>query len=331
MNRFLLLSFLAGCINLSAFAQQPPGFGNLSGYPLWVINSPLPPEIDFSDKPRRILLAPLNKVEQLHVARDKKEELIKDCLDTFLQRTSQQMNSGIPQCETILLKDPFVYEGYPNDPAVIAKLLKDNQADLLFAIDQFRPSVEKAGVEVVETPGGSKDRTATYLISAGGVLRIYNTDSLLRNFSFYSSAFLKQRKVVSGLLAAGPSLVSNREEAIDISQDAARALVVRMCPGQGTYNMRKFSMKEFRQLNNYLQNEDNASAMAEALVLANSSSSKVRGRAYVMIALLKHKKGLIDEALIEIEKAIPLTDAGSPEMYRGYLLKYSSARLIKWK
>lgn len=328
MLRLLLYVIIAGFFGMPAMAQ-PESF--IANNAFWAISVKTPPEIDFAERPKRILIAPLYKVDQLHVARDKKEELIKDCLDIFLKNLEQSMAENLSGIEAVLIKDPFTIEDFPSSPGSIAKLLKENQADILFGIDQFRPQVEKAGVEVVETSSGSKDRTATYLISADGSLRIFNADTLLRVFPFYTSAFLKERKVVSGLLAAGPSLVSNRDEALNVSIEASRKLVERMCYKDRSYSIRRFSMKEFKQLNTYLSTEDTASATAEVNILTEHNSTKVRGRAFVMKAILYHKKGSFDEALSEIEKAIPLTDAGSPEIYRSFLYKYSSARLIKWK
>lgn len=331
MRLFLFLVFFIGSMSGTAIAQPENPFGALQSVPYFTVFSPLPAEIDFADKPTRILIAPLYKVDQLKVARDKKEELIQSSLDVFLRTLSNSMQAGMPQVEILLDRDPFQIEGYPGNKESITSLLKKHHADLLFGIDQFRPQVEKAGVEVVETPGGSKDRTATYLISAAGTLQIYSSDSLLRRFSFYTAAFLKERKVVSGLLAAGPSLVNNAEEALAVSEEAARKLAKRMLPSESSFIVRKFTMKEFRAFNRYMDNGDIASATAEVLNLISGSSKKVKGRGHVMMAMLYHKKGDIDAALAEVDKAIPLTDAGAPELYRDFLVKYSSVRLIRWK
>ncbi len=331
MNRLLLILFMAGCGMQKAAAQNGLDPGVLAGTPYFTIFTPIPAEIDFTRKPTRILIAPLYKVDQLKVARDKKEELIQHCLNTFLRDMAAEMKAGMSPVEVVVENDPFQITGYPNDISAIAILLEKHRADLLFGIDQFRPQVEKAGVEVVETPGGTKDRTATYLISASGSLRLYNTDSLLREFPFYTSAYLKERKVVSGLLAAGPSLVNNADDALAVSALCARNLVKRMLPSENSFVLRKFSLKEFRAFNRYMDQEDISSAMAEAVNLTDSKNGKIKGRAHIMLAMLLHKKGDFDAALAEVEKAIPLTDAGSPAYYRSYLVKYGSARLIKWK
>lgn len=326
MKKGILFTFC--CLSLH-FLQAQVFNGSVYGF--FPVSSPAPPIINFSPKPTRVLVAPLYRVEDLKIARDKKEDLVQECLDTLL--AGMQSSAGLRNLAYELVRDtnPFRINGYPGDPKSIMQLLEMHQSDLLIAIDGFRPYIMQGDVNVSESYSGSKSKTADYFIVVDGKLSIFNRDSMLHEFPFRLSRFLKSRQVVSGLLAAGPSLVNNRESALALSMSMGVDLVEMLQPGKAQVSARLYTMKDLRELNRYIQQEDWASARAAVNILMESGERKVKGRAYYMSALLHQRESDYDAAYQDILKARALIDAEPAPNYEALIRQYISAATLVWK
>lgn len=329
MNKVVVLLC---CVLFTEQAISQVGKYNGALGPLtWNLFSETPPEINLIPSPKRILVVPLYKIDEMNIARDKKEELVKECLDTLLQSFIANTKTLFPDLELIRLQDPFDPEKSPNLSKSLQDSLNKYKADLLVGIDRFRPSVEQESV-TKESDYSGNSKTARYVMVAEGVFRLYNTDSLLRELPFRYMALLQSRTVISGLLSAGPSLVNNSVDAMNVSGFAGNELAKKL-KGQGAqFSMTLFSMKEFKAINKQLENDDFDGAFASAELLAKEENpEKVRGRAFFIMALLMQKKADYDKALEYLDKAQSLTNAGPGERYHEFLMKYSTKSAIHWK
>lgn len=329
MHKVVMIFF---CVLFSEHGLAQVGkYNGAFGPSTWDVISETRPEINLIPAPKRILLVPLYKIDELNIVRDKKEELAIDCLDTLLQSFNATSKTLFPQLEIVRLQYPFD----PDKSSDLSKSLLDSlnkyQADLLIGIDRFRPSVEQESVTRESDNSGTSKR-ASYIMVAEGYFRIYNKDSLLKDGPFRYRTALEDRTVISGLLAAGPSLVNNRPAAMSISGFAGAELA-RKLKGQGAqFSFTLFSMKEFKGINKQLADYDFDGAFVAAELLSKEDQpGKIRGRAFFILALLTQKKGDYDKALEYLEKAQALTNAGPGDRYHEFLIKYSSKSAIHWK
>jgi hypothetical protein len=159
-----------------------------------------PPEIKLVPSPSRVVIFHDFDTNEPQVARDKKDELISECTDSLLSVLAKTITNLLPSLECIIV--PASDSDSLKTPA---SFLHKYKADLAFGIVDFRPEVVRGEVTTTENDDKSKSKSAAYSMMASGALRIYNGDSLIKNFTFSESQFLQDRAVVSGLLAAGPS------------------------------------------------------------------------------------------------------------------------------
>jgi tetratricopeptide (TPR) repeat protein len=289
-----------------------------------IINAIAPPEIKLMPSPSRVVIFQDFDVNELHVPRDKKKELVQECLDSMLVALTNTIASVLPDVRFILVRE--------NDDSLRNpyKLLEYYQADIAFGIADFRPSVEKGEVSVEEDDEGHKDRTATYNITAGGVLRIYNKDSLVKEYHFSESRFLEHRGVVSGLLAVGPSLVNNRKAAIEISGVVAVKLANKFIPQRGDYRAILFSMKELREVTDLIFRGYYQEALPKALELTSHNKESVAARAHIYCAMAYHQQGDYATAFQHAKKAIEIKNISEGKLYYDFLKKYTEDNLVIW-
>jgi hypothetical protein len=91
-------------------------------------------------------------------------------------------------------------------------MMKHN-ATYAMVLDSFNVDFEQTKVDVTKTSTGSKSREAFYDIVSNMGFSLYNKDSLIDHQQVSSERYHSSRNVVSGLLAAGPNVVIQRNDA----------------------------------------------------------------------------------------------------------------------
>lgn len=99
----------------------------------------------------------------------------------------------------------------------IFKLMKERNANKAIVINQFDVFFNQVDVEVSSTPEG-KTRVARYDICSDITYLEYRATLLVDSSTVHECEFYSNRTVASGLLAAGPSIVSNKKEALHITR-----------------------------------------------------------------------------------------------------------------
>jgi uncharacterized protein DUF6340 len=289
-----------------------------------IINTMAPPEIKLIPSPSRVVIFQDFDLNELHVPRDKKKELVQECLDSLLLALTNSITNLLPGVQYILVSK--------NDDSLRnpSKLLEQYQADIALGIADFRPSVEQGGVSVEKNDEGHKDRTATYNITAGGILRIYNKDSLVKEYHFSESRVLQSRAVLSGLLAVGPSLVNNRKAAIEISEIVAVKLANKFIPQRGDYRAILFSMKELKEVTDLIGKGKYEEALPKALELTSHHKEAVAARAHIYCALAYHQQGDYVTAFQHVKIAIEIKNIPDGKFYYDYLKRYVEDNQVIW-
>jgi hypothetical protein len=294
------------------------------------INVLAPPEIKLVPLPSRIVIFQDLDTNEPGVARHKKEELIGECLDSMLSVFARTVISLLPAVEFIVLpvtkiddslETPFLF-------------LRRYNADLAFGIADFRPEVVQGEVTTTKNYDNSKSKTAGYSMTAGGVLRIYNSGSLLKTFTFSESQFLQERAVMSGLLAAGPSLVKNEKSALEVTDRAAKHLAEMFVSQQTTYSVFLFKKKELKEVTYMIEHDNYEEALQKALQLTTGENGAISSRANYLCALLYHIQTDFAKAFEHVEQARKTKKIVSIEGWNSYyyfLKKYVVDNEVVWK
>ena len=141
--------------------------------------------------------------------RDNKEQLFMQLIDTMMYWAAKkiQENAGF---------ETEVIRGYTpaNGDSTIYRLIAEHKATHAINVSNFDVSFEQTRVEVTKDNSGSKSREAYYDIVADISYSFYAHDSLIKQRDLHQSRFHSSRSVASGLLAAGPNIVVQRDDAI---------------------------------------------------------------------------------------------------------------------
>jgi len=291
------------------------------------INVLAPPEIKLMPLPARVIIFPAT---ELQVERQKKEDLIRECADTFLSVFKETITMDLPTVEFILV--PFAEMDDSSKTPFF--LLQHYRADLALVIADFRPGVSQGEVTKTVNDDNSKSKSAEYFMVASGVLNIYNNNSLVSAFPFSESQFLKNRDVVSGLFAAGPSLVKNKGSALDVTDRAAKNLAHKFISRQTAYTVSLFKKKELKEVTYMIEHDNYEEALQKALQLTTDENGGISSRANYLCALLYHIQTDFAKAFKHVEQARKIKKIVSIEGWNSYyyfLKKYAGDNEVVWK
>jgi hypothetical protein len=289
-----------------------------------------PPEIKLMPSPSRVIIFQDFNANGVQVAREKKEELIRDCTDTLLSIFKATISLEIPTVEFILVPSAEIDDS-SKSPFF---LLHRYQADLAFCIADFRPEVMQGEVTKTLNDDNSKSKSAKYSVVANGVLRIYNSDSLIKPFPFSESQFLQDRAVVSGVFAAGPSLVKNKTPALEVTARAAINLAHKFISQKTFYTVTLFKMKELKEVTYLIEQNNYDEALPMALQLASNQDEAISSRAHYLCAFLYHTQMDFPRAFEHAQQARQikkLLARGEWTSYYYFLKKYVVDNQVVWK
>lgn len=154
-------------------------------------------------------------------ARKKKEALFVELSDTLKNYLSNyfQTRYGF---SAMPLQLSIPDDGNRN--AMIDSLLSAHHAGFAVLFDSLDVFFQQTRVDVSGTKG-NKERIAYYDICADIHYVLFSQGSLLKSDMNKTREFFTTRKVISGLLAAGPDIVSKKKHAIEMMQKNAHGFL----------------------------------------------------------------------------------------------------------
>lgn len=115
--------------------------------------------------------------------------------------------------------EPVILTGYtPIDSAgnnLVYGLIRMNECSLAIVINKFDVYFNIRDTEVTRDENG-KSKTAYYDITSFVTYSLYDSGKLIKTDERFSSTPHSSRSVVSGLLATGPNIMNNKEDAVKI-------------------------------------------------------------------------------------------------------------------
>lgn len=155
-------------------------------------------------------------------ARENKKELFAELADSLKQLLYNRIEPGYKPRVIIF---PGVLQGTTNPDSSIFPVMAANNASLALVIKKIDVYFDQTGVEVVKEKDG-KSRTASYDICAVVTYCQYDREEKLTESEIRVCEFYTKRGVASGLLAAGPDVVSKRKDAFKIIAKNAEKLIL---------------------------------------------------------------------------------------------------------
>jgi len=288
---------LTGALIIIAFA-----FFNVSCIIPVTLNTSIPtlPTRDFKTPPQKIVVANAYDVKAASV-RDNKEKLFGELVNLTVRQTSNEINrrSEIP---ATFVEGIAVPASQPDSS--IQKLMTTHLASHAIIVKSFNASFEQTAVNVTEADDGSKNRQAMYDIIVDIGYTFHNWSG--RQFDTLISArrFHSSRSVLSGLLAAGPNIVANSEDALDGIY--ANVDMYLKSFFKGTENRTRIIniTKEFKEVNSLIQAGEHEKAFQVCESLRSSVKSDVASRASYYCAVLLEYMGRYNEVKFYLEESL---------------------------
>jgi hypothetical protein len=217
------------------------------------------PTRQFKIPPQKIVVANSYDVKEADV-RNNKEQLFGELLNLTVRHISNEINrrSEIPA----IFVEGVSVPSHQSDSSIQA-LMKEHMASHAIVTKSFNAYFEQTEVVVTQTESG-KNREVYYdiIVDIGYSFHSWSGhqfDTLISVRRFHSS-----RRVLSGLLAAGPNVVKNSEDAADgIYANVDKFLKSFFSDSeQRTRNI--YTSKEFKEMDNALKVSDYEKAFAES-------------------------------------------------------------------
>jgi len=257
--------------------------------------------------PEKLVVANLFDVSAQNY-RDNKDELFVKLIEETMSRTATVMGKGF---ETIAMVEPGLKM---RADSVLAK----QQASHGIFITKFNAYFDQTHVEVTKTDTG-KEREAFYdiVVEIGYSLRSIGQqfDTVIVARRYHSS-----RSVLSGLLAAGPNIVSNRADALEGALVNVDLYAKCFFEGRESRGRWLYVTKDFEAVGKAIQRSDYEAAFQASEKLANAKDPKVSAKAYYNCAVLLEQMGQYEKVKPYLQESLRIqpTFADARDMLRDY-------------
>lgn len=242
--------------------------------------------------PEKLVVANLADVKAQNY-RDNKDELFVKLIEETMSRTAEVLGEGF---ETAAIVEPGLTS---NADSVMEK----QQATHGVFITNFNAYFDQTHVEVTKTETG-KEREAFYdiIVEIGYSMRSAGQapfDTLIVARRHHSS-----RSVLSGLLAAGPNIVSNRGDALEGALVNVDLYAKCFFEGRETRARWLYVKKEFEAVGNAVQRSDYEAAFQASEKLTENKDPKISARAYYNCAVLLEQMGRYEKVKPYLQESL---------------------------
>jgi hypothetical protein len=121
-----------------------------------------------------------------------------------------------------------------------------------------------------------------------------------------ASQYHSSRSVISGLLAAGPNIVNNKESALSVMRDNVEKYLNFFIPGVADRYRPVYIEKELKKVKEAVLNEDYETALKESLLYIDDQDKKLAAKANYNCAVFLENKHKQTVARSYLEKSLQL-------------------------
>ena len=235
--------------------------------------------------------------------RDNKEQLFLQLIDTMMYWAAKRINDNTGV-------ETEVVRGYTpvNKDSSLSSLISIHKASHAISVTYFDVSFEQTKVDVTKEGNGSKSREAYYDIVADISYSLYAHDSLIKQRDLHQSRFHSSRSVVSGLLAAGPNVVAQKDDAYRIVQESWQQYLDYFFPGEKMRSRRVFINKGFEAVGQAISRQDYETAQIESLRFIDDPDNLKAAKACYNCAVFFERKNQPEEAKKYLRKSLSLAE-----------------------
>ena len=261
--------------------------------------------------PERMIV--LNSVDVTSKYRDNKVELFQQALDSSLYFLSKEirLRSGIEAVPSYGLTR--ISKNELERDIFIRKIMSEQSFSDAIVITSFDVYFDQTDVEVTKGDDGSKSREAYYDIVSYIDYLWYDPNGLFKEQEVELRRFHSSRMVLSGLFAAGPNIVKQKDDAIRLIKDNLNDYLNYFLPGSVNRSRPIFVNKPFNNIKTMLSVNDFDRAMSECERFFWNPDQQVAAQAYYNYAVLLERVKRYDEVLPYLEKSQAAFDL--PETY----------------
>lgn len=263
------------------------------------------PTYPIQPEPELLLMVNIYNVPGEHF-RDSKQELFVDLIDSTLLELSKRVSERTP------IPTEMVYGlTKMNMPGQLRSMLREHHASHAIAITCFDVSFRQTDVVTTEDEY-SKSKEAFYDIVAEINYTLYDTTGPVKDMQIAASQYHSSRSVISGLLAAGPNIVNNKESALGVMRDNVELYLNYFIPGQAERYRSVFVDKELSKVNEAVLKGDYESALKESLLFINHPDKELAAKANYNCAVFlenDHKQAVARTYLIKSLELFILPEA----------------------
>lgn len=258
--------------------------------------------------PEKLVVANLFDVKAQNY-RDNKNELFVKLIEETVNRTATVMGEGF---EVPASAEPDLIR-YADS------LLARQQASHGIFITKFNAYFDQTHMEVTKTETG-KEREAFYdiVVEIGYSMRgpgVQQFDTVIVARRNHSS-----RSVLSGLLAAGPNIVSNRDDALEGALVNVDLYAKCFFDGRETRARWLYVKKDFEAVDHAVQRSDYEAAFQASEKLTENRDPKISAKAYYNCAVLLEQMGRYEKVKPYLQESLRIqsTFDDAREMLRDY-------------
>lgn len=255
---------------------------------------PTQPVYTLSPAPQKIIIVNCFDAKSKKI-RDNKKELFTAIGNELLDSAAGRIHN-----KTGLVTE-VVYEyanTNGNTDSMVHQLMLQKNATHAIIISSYDVYFNQTHVEVTkDTYSKSKKREAFYDIVSMISFSFYGSDSLPKKMEMAWSRPHSSRTVLSGLLAAGPNVVVQKDDARNISLDNLQQYLNYYFPGQKYRTRTLLTEKGFERMIAAVDSKDYVTALAEAKVLTTDASKYKAAMAFYDCAVFYEMRWQTTEAL----------------------------------
>ena len=177
----------------------------------------------------------------------------------------------------------------------ISYLTTRTPAEYIITLDYYHLYFDQE-VEAIENEDGSKSKTAYYDLVLATTTTLYDREGRIRRKVEDEHRMLhNSRSVLSGLLAAGPSMGKADENVVLISRELGEAYVNKFYPSDNMELRTFYSTREFKSAAEAYHNEQWEIVERELMLLTRNPDPKIQGKAAYNLAVLYENMGRYED------------------------------------
>ena len=258
------------------------------------------PAYGINPLPKKILVLSTVGVENREY-RTSKEELFLGIIDSIMLQISHDLNYNIHvPAEAILGTTSWDSLG-----TTIFETMAQHQASHAIVISGFNVYFNQTEVEVTQTSNG-KDKEAYYDIVSYIRYQLFNDQVMATSFPLTQNRRHSSRSVVSGLLAAGPNVVKNKEDALSISRANSYQLLDYFFSRPIQRTRKLFDKKELSNVRVAIANQDYDKAFQESKKFTHHENRKLAAKANYNCAMIMEHKQEPEQAKLYLQESLGL-------------------------